>query len=238
MNTQNSEVILSDEQYVNKLADLNSGSANDFSLLSEGVKEGLDAKEAELVKFLGANTDFENYSPEKRDELYDSAIKIWNEYKDLVKQASCKMKCNGVEIRTIDKKLHQSIDYTTETLFYGIHLKKYFVDNLPKVKQDYDAHEITITFSNVIALYHILSTLTVRGLNKENYALAHVLHKLSEISKLYQHFDSVSARMNKSIMEWNMGLSKPDAEKLNKEIAKQVISESVNTAEAVSSEQQ
>jgi hypothetical protein len=227
-------IITSETQYIDKLADISAsvGKTN-FDILTDGTKETLELKEKELYNFLNTNTDFANYSETVRDEMFDSAIKLWNEYKDLVKNAPCSFKCNGLEVKTIDKKLHQSIDYTTESLFYGMHLKKHFVDTLPKVKSEYEMHnDIIITFSNAIALYHIMSTLTVRGLNKENYALAHVLYKLSEISKVYQFFDNVSARLDKAIREWNMGLTKTDADALNSAIAKTVIAEKLAEVEA------
>jgi len=205
-------IITAENQYVDTLSDVakTAGSTN-FGLLSEESKVAINAKEAEVHEYLKNNV----INDENRDTIIDGAIELWNQYKDLVKNGSCFFTLNNLEIRTVDKKLHSSVEYDTETLFYGLHLKKFFIDALPNVKgDDFLTNDILISFSNAIALYHVLSTLKVKGLNKENYAFAHILYKLSEISKVYQHYDGVSSRLNQSIGQWTMGLNPAQAEEL------------------------
>lgn len=215
----NQTIVKNEDQYVDVLSDLGKTSAlvND-SLLSTKDKEALATKEQEI-------RDFFTNTP-KTDETFLKAVDLWNEYKDAVKNAICAFTINGIEIKVIFNKLHTAVEYDTETLFYGLHLKKHFVDSLPKVKSEFEVVESEISFSNAIALYHVLSTLKVKGLNKENYALAHVLYKLSEISKVYQTYDTKSADLNNLLRQWNAGLLQSEAEVLNQEISKTVIEES------------
>lgn len=216
-------VITTEKQYIDKLADIakTSGSTN-FNLLLEESKTALEAKENEIKDYISSKV----LTDENKDEIVEGAIELWNQYKDLVKNAECIFTLNSLEVRTLDKKLHNGVEYDTETLFYGLHLKKHFIDLLPKPKAgDFEAHEMKITFSLAIALYHVLSTLKVKGLNKENYAFANLLYKLSEISKVYQHYDGISLRLNQSIGQWTMGLTPAQATELEAEIKNVVNSE-------------
>lgn len=219
----NESVVSSEKQYIDTLSDVaKTAGATNFELLSEESKNALVAKEAEIGEYLKNNT----INDENRDTTIDGAIELWNQYKDLVKNGICVFGLNNLEIRTVDKKLHSAVEYDTETLFYGLHLKKFFVDVLPNPKgDDFVQNAITISFSNAIALYHVLSTLKVKGLNKENYAFAHILYKLSEISKVYQHYDGVSGRLNQTIGQWTMGLNSAQAEELISTVTETVTAE-------------
>lgn len=212
----------SEDGYIGKLSDIAKSSAGltNFDLVLPEDKTALENKEKELKDYLTATvlTDI------NKDEAVEGAIELWNQYKDLVKNGKASFALNNLEIRTVDKKLHTSVDYDTETLFYGLHLKKHFIDTLPNPKgSDFQVHDISITFSNAIALYHVLSTIKVRGLNKENYAFAHLLFKLSEISKVYQYYDGISLRLNQTIGQWTMGLTPQDSDKLNASIKDTVV---------------
>lgn len=214
-----------ENQYVDKLSDLNKNAGvTNFDLLNVDSKKSIEDKDAEILAYTQANT----ITDENRDVIFEAAIELWNEYKDLVKNAICIFTLNNLEIKTVDKKLHQSVEYTTETLFYGLHLKKFFLNTLPATKGgDFTNHETNITFSNAIALYHVLSTLTVKGLNNENYAFAHLLYKLSEISKVYQHYDAASSRLNQTIGQWSMGITPAQVTDLKATIAETVKAETV-----------
>lgn len=216
-------VVTNENQYVDTLSDVakTAGSTN-FGLLSEESKTLIEDKDAEIKKYLAEVV----LNDENRDTAVDAAIELWNQYKDLVKNGYCYFTLNNLEIRTVDKKLHASVEYDTETLFYGLHLKKFFIDELPSSKgDDFITHDIKITFSNAIALYHVLSTIKVKGLNKDNYAFAHLLYKLSEISKVYQHYDAASSRLNQSIGQWTMGLNSAQATELQNAVAETVTAE-------------
>ena len=209
-------IISNEKQYIDELSDIakTSGQVN-FDLLQPEFKDKIVGKEQEIKDFINNN----EITDDNRDNIVLDVIELWNQYKDLVKNGICVFTLNNLEIRTIDKKLHSSVDYDTESLFYGLHLKKYFLDALPKVSgSDFTLNDTTITFSHAIALYHVLSTIKVKGLNKDNYAFAHILYKLSEISKVYQYYDGISSHLNKLIGQWTMGLNTKQAKELDEQI--------------------
>lgn len=219
----NESIVTSEDQYIDTLSSIaKTATDTNFELITAVSKTAIDAKETEIVEYIKTTVLDES----TRSEQVDVAIELWNQYKDLVKNAICIFTLNNLEVKTVDKKLHNSVEYDTETIFYGLHLKKHFIDLLPNVKGDeFVTNDILITFSNAMALYHLLSTLKVKGLNKETYAFAHLLYKLSEISKVYQYYDGVSLRTNQSIGQWSMGISPTQATELKAAVAEIAVSE-------------
>lgn len=216
-------IISNENQYIEELSDIakTAGQTN-FDLLNIEFKDKIVAKENEIKTFIDNNI----ITDDNRDDIIADVIELWNEYKDLVKSGVCVFTLNTLEIRTIINKLHSSVEYDTESLFYGLHLKKHFLDTLPKTtSSDFTLNDVTITFSHAIALYHVLSTLKVKGLNKENYAFAHILYKLSEISKVYQYYDGISSHLNKLIGQWTMGLNTKQSAELEQVITEEILQE-------------
>ena len=124
-----SELIKNENDFINKLADITGTTDINFELISEESKNNIEKLEVELTEYLKTNTDFNNYTEEQKDKLFDDAIVKWNELKDAIKNANCIFNATGLELKVIDKKLHQNVDYTAETLFYGLHLKKNFLND-------------------------------------------------------------------------------------------------------------
>lgn len=199
--------INSADDFMNRLSDIGVAK-EDFSLLSEGVKEGIEAKQKEIFDFIEKNdpTTLGN-DEDKKTELFMEMIAIWDEMKNLIKEASCNVSFTNLELKVMSSKLHQNVEYTSETIFYGLHIKKHFLNNLPKVSGgDFVKHLVPITFTQAVGLYHVLSETTVKGLNKETFAYANILYSLSLITILYNYFDRVSSFTSKAMQEWNMGL--------------------------------
>lgn len=208
-------LIKNDNDFINKLADLptNTNKEPRFEILEDKAKEKIEEKQAEILEFIETNSVEANKdkTEEERTKLFMSCIEMWDEFKSIIKNTKCKINFTNIELKVIDKKLHQNVEYTNETIFYGIHLKKHLLDTITKSKGgDYSNTPVSISFSHAVALYHIISDLTVKGLNKETFAFGHVLYNLSEITEVYNYFDRVSSYTSKVIQEWNMGLSQPE----------------------------
>jgi hypothetical protein len=210
-------VIKSENEYVERLSNIAiQGQANN-TLLNEKSKEAIEVAKNGILDFIRNN--------EKTDDSFVTSMDLWNAYKDAVKNAECDFAINGLELKVIHNKLHRDVDYTAETIFYGLHLKRYFLDSFPKTNTEFEAVKSSITFTNGMALYHLLSEVKVRGLNKENYALANVLYKLSEISKVYQQYDQESAQINNEVRTWTMGLKKDEVAKIEDAVAETITNE-------------
>jgi len=224
MSTENK--INNEQDFVNKLADLNALPQNtNFDLIDQNTKEDLENLEKNINNFLVSNVDFDKYDEDTKNSLFDEVIGMWNTMGEKIKHAVCTFESTGVEVNTITKKLHQNVEYTSETIFYGLHLKNQFLDNLPKFNSDYETKNISITFSHAVALHHLLSSITVKGLNKDSYAFAHLLYSLQEVTKVYTHYNGISLRLNNAIGRWNLGLSSNEHVALNNAIVETLAAE-------------
>lgn len=216
---------------VDRLADIATTNNSELpDVLVDGYKEQLEELNNNILIFLASNTDFDNYTDEQKDKLYDTAMEQLDVLKVKIKNGECKFPLTGLEANVINKFAHQKVNYNSLTLFFGIHLKKYFFTKLTsdEFKNDNSVVDVQITFSQAIALYEVLSSIVVTGLNKDNYALANTLYNLAEISKVYEHYNNISQSTYKRIMEWNMQLSNLDISALKGEIAETVAEEIVN----------
>jgi len=224
--------ITDESGYVDKLSDISQTTdVTNFDLLDKSDKQQMDQAEAAVHNFLLENQNVFDLEETKRDELYNQAIDLWNELKGHIKNARCTFDSNGLEMNTISDKLHKNVDYTAETIFYGLHLKKHVLDKFPKVKNGFNVVPFEITFSNAVALYHILTSITVKGLDKQNYAFANILLNLTEVSKVYTHYDNASGRASKAIHDWIHGLSPKDAITFNNLVVSSLAEEANKEAE-------
>lgn len=213
-------VIKSENEYVEQLSNIAIQGQANHTLLNEKSKEAIEAAKIAVLDFIRNN--------EKTDDTFVTSMELWNAYKDAVKNAECDFAINGLELKVIHNKLHRDVEYSAETIFYGLHLKRHFLDSFPKTSTEFEAVKSSISFTNGMALYHLLSEVKVRGLNKENYALANVLYKLSEISKVYQQYDQESAQINNEVRTWTMGLKKDEITKIEDAVA-ETVSEQTNS---------
>jgi hypothetical protein len=219
------DVAFNENEYLALIGSRNFTQDVDFSIVPEDTKTSIEDKDKEIRNFLAENNKFDSYTEEEKDKLFTEITGKWNELKDLIKNAKARFDLSGLEISVITRKLHQNIEYSAETVFYGAHVKHTFLNNLPTKASDMRGYNVEITFTNAVLLYNLLSTISVKGLNLESFAFANILWKLSEISKAYTHYNKLSEITSKNISVWNMGLSADDAKKLQTEVLGAMIAE-------------
>ena len=195
----------------------------DWNYITAESKTEIEQWEPKLKDFLTANTDFDNYTPEKRDELFNEALNMHQSFKDAVKSARSLMKMHGREINFVKNKLEDDVIYDSQTIFFGIHLKGQWLNNL-KFELAIE-NDIQIGLTDSVILYDLLTTTKVTGLREKSYMFAKILRQLAECSKIYQHYDAESDRMFKSIREWNMGLTNEDKAQISKALKEQTAPE-------------
>lgn len=210
-------IIKSENEYIEKLSNLAVNGQANTSLLLEDSKKKIEETKKELVDFITNNT--------KDDDTFVTSLELWNNYQSAVKNAICEFKINGLEQKVIYNLLHREVEYTAETIFYGLNLKRNFLGTFPKASNEFEEVSSTVSFSNAMLLYHVISEVKVTGLNKENFAFANVLYKLSEISKVYQQYDQESSQLNNTIRTWSMGIQKEEASKIEEAVAETVATE-------------
>lgn len=182
-----------------------------WEYISTEDKEFLDIKEKEIAEFLVENSKFDEYDEKKKNELFETVIGMWNAMRDRIRDAKCPYSLTGVEYNFLRSKIF-GLKYDAETVFYGLSLKHSFFTE-EKMAATYQSDK-TITISENMLLYHLLTKADHNGLDNSSYYFASALKRSAEISKIYQHYDNSSKRLNKSIAEWNMGLSKEDMAQL------------------------
>jgi len=212
--------------FVSKLSDITIGSHEpNFDLLTGDSREKLDGKAEEIREFMITNKSIGLTDTEKT-ELFTTVVAKWNELRELVKTAVCTVNLTGVEQKILDSKLRQSVEYNSETIFYGIHIKKYILETLNRDNFAKTATQpIEISFSHSIIIHNLLSTVTVKGLNPDTFAFGHLVYNLGEVIKLYSHYNDLTQRVNAEMAQWNMGLDAEITEQLETLVSEQVAQE-------------
>lgn len=199
------------EQWIDKLSQLTPHGGNiNFSLLGEGVEETIKTQFEEIDTYLKENVDSAHGNEDEHFERFLTVSDKITQLRNDIKNTRCNLGLTVLEIRTIEKLLRQKVKYNNVSVFYGIHLKRNLLDTLPSVSKNanqFDVHEIEITFSNSMALYHVFETVELTGLANETYAFGNILYNLSEVSKIYKHYDELTNSLDNVIGLWNKGIN-------------------------------
>lgn len=180
----------------------------DWTFITEESKNEIEGWGPKIKEFLANNKDFDNYTKEQRDQLFNDVIEMHESFKKAVKNTKCQLSLHGRELKFIKDTLEDTIEYDAGTVFYGIHLKGTWLNELK-----YNLNEVNNTLiglTDTVILYDQLSTIKVKGLKEKALIFAKVLRLLAECSKIYQHYDQESERLFKLIRDWNLGLTNED----------------------------
>lgn len=202
----------------------------EWSYITEESKIAIESKVASIDEYIKSNTDFDSYSEEEKDQKYTELTALNDELKELIRTASYTITLNGNEFNQIKDFIRRKCEYDSQSVFYGIHLDTTFFSRYEMSVQATEEYVITFVGGETILLYELLSKMKLTGLKKESYMFAATLRKLSETTKIYNHYDNVSGLTYKSIAEWNFGLSKKEAEAFKKEVAKVMATEIIEEA--------
>lgn len=203
----------------------------DWSYITKECVDDLDAKAKDIEDFIETNNDFNNYSENKQQELFDELLDVkFTALKEGIKTAKYKITCTGQEYLQLKEFITTGNTYNTTTVFYGIHIEAEFLDRYRNLKiVPTEEYEFILEGGTPVLIHELLNSMTVTGLKEKAYILATTLRKLTECTKIYNHYDTVTANSYKKITEWNMGLSKDKTnlfkQEVNKLMATEVIDE-------------
>lgn len=206
------KTVMTEEDYVNILTSTENNDKVDLSILLEEDKTKIESLEQEIVDFLKDNSKFDSYTEADKDALFKVYQEKYKNYRNAIKNARCHFVLNASEISFMHKKLSQSIDYDAHTIFYALHIKRFVLNELPKKTEMYN-NDLTISLTNSVMLYHLLSKCTSKGINADSYSFAFILQKLVDISKIYEKYDVQLKNMDNNFNMWNLGLSLNEDEK-------------------------
>jgi len=217
---------LFEEKIIDKLSNIAELSKDNFmKKITEDQHKFFDNQKNSILEYLKSNTDFENYTEDEKNEKFNSVIELFNIYSKDIKTCESIISFTGFELKTIIKLLNISVKYDSTSIYYGLHLKKYFLSNLPEVTSDSTPYDINITFSHAVTLHHLLSTITLKGLTKDSIAFANIIFELGEVIRIYDHYNAISSNVYSDIDIWNRELSKDKAEEVKKLVAQQLLDE-------------
>jgi hypothetical protein len=234
MKEENKKTVKNTNDFIEKLANIDPNNFEpNMSLILEDEAKEIEGYVEQMHKFLKEHPteDSDKLSSDEKDKLYDELFNIHADLKKKIKHAKCHFNITGVEFETIYKKIHQSIIFSAESVFYAINLKYSFLDKFPKTNNDFATYNMNITFTQSVLLHHLLSDVKLKGLNKESYSVANVLLHLSEISKVYQYYDKLSNDMKELMLQWNFGLSKKEVDELKTEVVTRLTKDEIDAAE-------
>jgi len=175
----------------------------DFRFISEADEKSLDTAVKDLENFMAFNHGMGKSEGEK-DELYTQSKKLWEKYVETFKSTIFKFYLNETQFEYFTEILRDKIEYDTNTIFFGIELTdtlgKWVTVNQSKKTNDVKSYDIDPVGVNY--LYHLISTVKVKGLTNESYLFANVLRKIHEVIKVVNFYDNHAKSLSKDIQTW------------------------------------
>ena len=193
-----------------------------WSYIKEESRNELDASISDIGNFMSTNNNFDNYTSEQRDTMYDELIAKFDAFKDQIKNTVYTYKQKGFEFNFIKDIVQNETDYGYDSVFIGIHLYATLFNRYQNKVQPNADLELELIGGEPIILYELLSKYKVTGIKEKTFIYASTIRKLSECSKIYNHFDNKSGLLFKKIQEWNMGLNKDLIDQFQKNIVTQM----------------
>ena len=202
----------------------------DWSYISDESKKEIEDKVTEIETYIKDNQLFDSYTEEEKDKKYEFLDSMNNQLKGMIRNAKYKIILNGNELNQIKDWVRRDCEYDSQLVFYGIHLDATFLSRYNESLIALNEYVIEFIGGETILLYELLGKMKLTGLKEKSYMFASTLRKLSETTKIYNHYDNVSAMTFKQIAEWNFGLSKEQAKEFKKEVAKVMATELIEEA--------
>lgn len=175
----------------------------DYRFISEEHEQSLDSSVKELENFMAFNHGMGKSEAEK-DELYTNAKKLWEVYVGHFRKTVLKFYLNKNQFDYFTEMLRDKIEYDVNTIFFAIELTdtlgKWVTDKSTKGDNEVKSYDIDPVSANY--LYHLISTVKVKGLTEEAYLFSQVLKKIHEVMKVVNFYDNHAKSLSKDIQEW------------------------------------
>lgn len=193
-----------------------------WSYIKQESKDQIESSIKDIEDYIASNKDFDNYTAEERDQKYDELLAKYDALKDQIKNTVYTYKQKGFEFNFIKEVVNDFSVYDAGTVFIGIHLYATLFNRYPgKVQPNTDLN-LELIGGEPIILYELLTKYTVTGIKEKTFIYASTIRKLSECSKIYNHYDNRSGFLFKKIQEWNLGLNKDLIDQFQKNIVTQM----------------
>lgn len=175
----------------------------DFRLLSEKEESELDKAVKDLENFMAFNHGLGKSESEK-DKLYTDAKKMWETYVNIFKKINFNFYLNETQFDYFTEILRDKIEYDVNTIFFAIELTdtlgKWITQETKKGSKEVKSYQTDPVSVNY--LYHLISTVKVKGLTDEAYLFSQVLKKIHEVVKIVNFYDNHAKTLSKDIQTW------------------------------------
>ena len=180
-------------------------------VLSEEDERYLEEKYNEMVNFMRDNHN-QDHAPEVKDELYHQLQVMWNEVSGKnggkLNDISFNLILNRSEHKYLLDTLRNKGEYNSDTIFYALELE-IMIDSMTdndKYVSDVEAKPFPMTAVDIHYLYHILSSITVKGLGKGSKNFAEIIRRIALSSTVYNHYKQNFENLAKAVQLWTASL--------------------------------
>jgi hypothetical protein len=175
----------------------------ELRLISSTDESTLDKIISDIENYITTN-DGKGKTELEKDNLYATAIEMWNQYATLLKNVKYTFYLNRKQYQFLTDLLLEKLEYDVNTVFFAIELtnmlgewKEEGTAKDDKTVKGYSSDATEITY-----IYHLIAKHKVKGLSHSSYRFAEVLQRIGDISKVIAYYDTHAKNFSKEIQNW------------------------------------
>jgi uncharacterized protein YjaG (DUF416 family) len=170
-------------------------------LVDAQTEATLDNSILEIEKYI--NQSGKGKSDSEKDELYQSAQDLWNEYALNMKSAKYNFHLSRPQWKFLTDLLLSKLEYDVNTVFFAIELVELLGTMRDmKFSDDKELKYVPVNATEITYVYHLISKHKVKGLTKDSFLFSEILIKIGEISKIFNYYDAVGKNLSTDIQNW------------------------------------
>jgi len=192
---------------------------NLYRIIGFESEDSLDKKLEAVTAYMNENTG-KGEEEHVKDSLYGQAQTLLNEFKMELRDAKFNFHLDHRQYKVLTYLLNHKLEYDVNSLFIALELTE-MLENMHgdgNKFQENTVLEYPVTATEITYVYHLLAQHKVKGLTNEARALASILIRIGEISKLVSFYDTSSKNLVEDIQNWammmNEGLIEPGVDML------------------------
>lgn len=170
-------------------------------LLNSDVENTLDRKIENIESFI--NQSGKEKTDEEKDNLYQGAQDLWNEYAESMKTAKYNFHLNRPQWKFLTDLLLSKLEYDVNTVFFAIELVE-LLGTMREIKftDDTELKYVPVNATEITYVYHLISKHKVKGLTKDSFLFSEILVRIGAISKIFNYYDAVGKNLSTDIQNW------------------------------------
>jgi hypothetical protein len=164
----------------------------------------LDSKVKSIEDYM-RSTSGKGKTEQEKDELYQTAQKMWHDFVESIKGAKFNFHLNRPQHKFLTDLILTKMEYDVNTVFFAIELTN-MMSGLKEAKytNDKDLLSFEVNSTEITYIYHLISKHKVKGLSKDAYTFANVLYRIGNISKIFNYYETSSKNLSTDVQNWVM----------------------------------